>query len=247
MNQSGKCFLSFLPLGLPLGLRLGLSVGLSLGLILFVSETVAQDTPTRTLIVNGKTVDAGVVLVEGRSYVDIEGLAQGVGGSVTFEADQIALTIPGPPVSAAPQTPPQIPPQTSEGMSKDFQKIAVFTLAEMREWKGAIGSVVTSGMPVVGTWSQDYHDRVDADLMQAALAASTEPDRQALQPLEQEFALLTAWADDVLGERKALNAAKTIDPNSLQNDQSLAKISQCGEFLSSMIVSGTFSDDSSCR
>jgi hypothetical protein len=227
MNQSGKYFLSLL------------SLGLSLGLILFVSETVAQDTPTRTLIVNGKTLDAGVVLLEGRSYVDIEGLAKGIGGSVTFEADQISLTIPGPPPSAAPQTP--------EGMSKDLQKIAVFTLAEMREWKGAIGSVVTSGMPVVGTWSQDYHDRVEADLMQATLAASTDSDRQALQLLQQEFALLTEWADNVLTERKTLNAARTIDPNSLQNDQSLAKISQCGQFLSAMIVSGTFSDDSSCH
>jgi hypothetical protein len=223
MNQSGKCFLSLL----------------SLGIMLSVSETVAQDTPTRTLIVNGKTVDAGVVLVEGRSYVDIEGLAKGIGGSVTFEANQIALTIPGPPPSAA--------PQTAEGMSKEFQKIAVFTLAEMREWRGAIGTVVTSGMPVVGTWSQDYQDRVEADLMQATLAASTEPDRQALQLLQQEFALLTEWADNVLAERQALNAARTIDPNSLQNDQSLAKISKCGQFLSSMIVSGTFSDDSSCH
>jgi hypothetical protein len=244
MIQSGKRLLSLL------------SLGLSLGLILSVSETVAQDTPTRTLIVNGQTLDAGVILVEGRSYVDIEGLAEGMGGSVTFEANQISLTIPGPPPSAALQTPPpstapQNPPpstvpQTPEGMSKDFQKIAVFTLAEMREWKGAIGSVVTSGIPVVGTWSQDYHDRIEADLMQAALAASTEPDRQALQLLQQEFALLTKWADTVLGDREALNADRTIDPNSLRNDESLAKISKCGQFLSSMIVSGTFSDDSSC-
>jgi hypothetical protein len=240
MIQSGKCFLSLL----------------SLGLILSVSETVAQDTPTRALIVNGQTLDAGVILVEGRSYVDIEGLAEGMGGSVTFEANQISLIIPGPPPSEAPQTPPpsaapQTPPpstalQTPEGMSKDFQKIAVFILAEMREWKGAIGSVVTSGIPVVGTWSQDYHDRGEADLMQAALAASTEPDRQALQLLQQQFARLTQWADTVLGEREALNADRTIDPNSLQNDQSLAKISKCGQFLSSMIVSGTFSNDSSC-
>jgi hypothetical protein len=244
MIQSGKRFLSLL------------SLGLSLGLILSVSETVAQDTPTRTLIVNGQALDAGVVLVEGRSYVDIEGLAEGMGGSVTFEANQISLTIPGPPPSAAPETPspsaaPETPPpstvpQTPEGMSKEFQKIAVFTLAEMREWKGAISTVVTSGIPVVGTWSQDYHDRGEADLMQAALAASTEPDRQALQLLQQEFALLAKWADTVLGEREALNADRTIDPNSLRNDQSLAKISKCGQFLSSMIVSGTFSDDSSC-
>jgi len=244
MIQSGKRFLSLL------------SLGLSLGLILSVSETVAQDTPTRTLIVNGQTLDAGVVLVEGRSYVDIEGLAEGMGGSVTFEANQISLTIPGPPPSAALQTPPpsaapQTPPpstapQTPEGLSKDFQKIAVFTLAEMREWKGAIGTVVTSGIPVVGTWSQDYHDRGEADLMQAALAVSTEPDRQALQLLQQQFTRLSEWADTVLGEREALNADRTINPNSLQNDQSLAKISQCGQFLSSMIVSGTFSNDSSC-
>ena len=72
MNQSGKRFLSLV------------SLGLSLGLILSVSETVAQDTPTRTLIVNGQTLDAGVVLVEGRSYVDIESLAQAIGGSVTL-------------------------------------------------------------------------------------------------------------------------------------------------------------------
>ena len=107
MNQSGKC----------------LSL-LSLGLILSISETVAQDTPTRTLSVNGKTVAAGVVLVEGRSYVDIESLAQAIGGSVILGPNRIALTIPGPPASPA--------RQTDEGMLKDFQRIAVFTLAEMR-------------------------------------------------------------------------------------------------------------------
>jgi len=223
MKQFGKFFLSLL----------------SLGLLLSVSETVAQDTPTKTLIVNGNTVDASVVQLEGRSYVDIEGLAKGIGGSVTFEGNQVSLTIPTPSPSPA--------RQTQEGMSKEFQKIAVFTLAEMREWKGAIGTVVTSGMPVVGTWSQDYHDRTEADLMQATLAASADPDRQALQLLQHEFELLTDWANMVLGERQALNAARTIDPNSLQNDQSLAKISKCGQFLSSMIVSGTFSDDSSCH
>ena len=223
MNQYGRYFLSLL----------------SLGVILSISKTVAQDTPSQALVVNGKTVDAAVVLVEGRSYVDIEGLAKSIGGSVTFKANQIALTIPEPPPSAA--------PQTAEGMSKEFQKIAVVTLAEMREWRGAIGTVVTSGIPVVGTWSQDYPDRVEADLMHATLAASTEPDRQALQLLRNEYAPLSDWAGTVLAERKALNAARTMDPNSLQNDQSLARISKCGQFLSAMIVSGTFSDDSSCH
>lgn len=223
MNQSRKFFLFVL----------------SLGLILSVSKTVAQDTTTKSLIVNGNTVDAGVVQVQGRSYVDIEGLAKGIGGAVTFDGNQISLTIP--------TSSPSPAPETAEGMSKDFQKLAVFTLAEMREWRGAIGSVVSSGLPVAGTWSQDYHNRIDEDLMQAALAASADQDRQALQLLQHEFELLNDWANTVLGEREALNAARTIDPNSLQNDQSLAKITKCGRFLSSMIVSGAFSDDSSCN
>ena len=212
---------------------------LSLGAILVFSEIQAQDTSTTALIVNGKSVDAAVAQVEGRSYVDIESLVRGVGGSVSFEQNRITLTIPAP-------TPAEAPPHP-DNMSKDFQRIAVFTLAEMREWKGAISTLITSGIPVAGTWPQDYHDRVEADLMQAALTASTDPDRQALQLLQKEYTLLSEWAGKVIAEREALNAARTIDPNSLQNDQSLAKIAKCGQFLSSMIVGGNFYDDSSCE
>jgi len=60
-------------------------------------ENPHQDAPDKTLIVNGAAVNAAVVRVQGRSYVDIEGLAQAIGGSVTFEPNQITLTIPAPP------------------------------------------------------------------------------------------------------------------------------------------------------
>jgi len=231
MKQSGK-FLLFL---------------LGLGIVLSVGDTVAQDKPLRTLVVNGRTVDTAVVEVEGRSYVDIEGLAQIIGGSVTFEPNQITLTLPEPAPAATPTDASAAAPQAADDMSKQFQQLAVFTLAEMREWRGAISAVVTSGVPVVGTWPDDYHDRVGNDLLQATLAASTVQDNQAVQLLQQEYALLTDWANQVLSERKALDAARSIDPNALQSDQALAKISKCGQFLSSMIVGGNFYDDSSCQ
>lgn len=230
MNQSGK-YLVFL---------------LGLGVILSVCETVAQDKPLRSLVVNGRTVDTAVVEVEGRSYVDIEGLAQIIGGSVNFEPNQITLTLPEPTPAAAPADAKEAVPETAD-MTKQFQELAVFTLAEMREWKGAISAVVASGLPVVGTWPDDYHDRVGNDLLQATLAASTMQDHQAVQLLQQEYALLTNWANQVLGERKAMDAARSIDPNALQSDQALAKISKCGQFLGSMIVGGDFYDDSSCQ
>ncbi len=231
MNQSGK-FLLFL---------------LGLGIILSVCETVAQDKPIRTLVVNGRSVDTAVVEVEGRSYVDIEGLAQVIGGSVTFEPNQITLTLPEPAPAATPADASAAAPQAADDMSKQFQQLAVFTLAEMREWRGAISAFVTSGVPVVGTWPEDYHERVDNDLLQATLGASTVQDNQAVQLLQQEYALLSDWANQILGERKAMDASRNIDPNSLQNDKALAKISKCGQFLSSMIVGGNFYDDSSCQ
>ena len=88
MKQSGKCFLCLL----------------ILVVVLSVSETVAQDAPDKTL-----------VRVQGRSYVDIEGLAQAIGGSVTFEPNQITLTIPAPPPPPA--------PRPKEAMSKEFQQM----------------------------------------------------------------------------------------------------------------------------
>jgi len=47
--------------------------------------------------------------------------------------------------------------------------------------------------------------------------------------------------------RQAMNATNTVRPDTLQNDQGLAKINNCSRFLSSMLVSGMFSDDQSCH
>ena len=223
MKQPLKCFVHLL----------------SLGVILSVSETVAQDTSPKTLIINGATVNAAVIQVGGRSYVDIEGLAQSLRGSVTFDPSRIELTIPAPAVARA--------PQDSAEMSNQFQQMAVVTLAEMREWKGAVAYIVTTGMPVAGTWPQDDKGRIEADIIKTALAVSGDADHQALHLLKQEFAVLSEWADKVLGEREALQGARSVDPNALREDQALAKISECGKFLSWMIVRGIFSDDPSCH
>jgi hypothetical protein len=44
-----------------------------------------------------------------------------------------------------------------------------------------------------------------------------------------------------------MNATNAVRPDAMQTDQSLAKISDCSRFLSSMLVSGSFSDDQSCH
>ena len=80
INKHGN-FRFFLPLGFVL----------ALAGILF-----AQSTPTKNkiLVVNGKNAGPVVRQIDGRSYVDIETLAQVTNGAVTIERHRIVVTIP---------------------------------------------------------------------------------------------------------------------------------------------------------
>ena len=120
-------------------------------------------------------------------------------------------------------------------------------MAEMREWRGAILTTRSYNVPFVGTWPQDYHDRIEADLQRVALSAPTPGDQEALQLLRNEFNNLSNWANSVIAERQSLNATKTVSPDMVQNDDQLKKISDCSNFLSNMLVSGTFSDNLVCH
>jgi hypothetical protein len=173
----------------------------------------------------------------------IEALAQATNGTVTVEPDRVVLTLPTQASSVALAVPPQ-PPQ---GLSKDFASAAIAEVAEMREWRGVIGTMVTYGLAVSGAWAQDNRERVDQGLRQTTLVASTDADRNALQLLQNESDSLAGWASDVVAARQALNAAKTLDSNSQQNDPALAQIMSCSRFLNAMLVSGAFSDDGSCH
>ena len=203
-----------------------------------------QSVPDKILVVNGKTVEAQIRQIDGRSYVDIEALAQAANGAVTVEPNRVVVTIP----AQGSSTPRSAPPvQEIPGLSRSFASSAAAEVAEMREWRGVIGTMVTYGLAVSGTWAQDSRERVDAGMRQTTLVASTDADRNALQLLKDESYSLAAWASDVLAARQALNGAKTLDPNAQQNDPALVKITSCSRFLNAMLVSGAFSDDGSCH
>ncbi len=215
--------------------------------MLFAGILWAQNAPDRALIVNGKS-EGMVVQMGGHAYVDVETVAQFTNGSVTLEPNRIVLIFPPPGTSAAPSTGlAPLPPAPPPGLSRNFASLAIAELAEMREWRGAVGTILTYGVPVVGSWPQDYRDHVEANLLQVGVAASTAADQDAMQLLQNEFSNLAQWANDIVATRKSLNATKTVDPNAMQNDQSLAKISNCSRFLNSMLVSGSFADDQSCH
>src|SRR5271156_3706773 len=152
------------------------------------------------------------------------------------------------PAAAAPVAAPEpAPVQPQPGLSRAFATSAIAALADLREWRGAISAMITHGLAVSDGWAQGYRDAAQADLSKAEGAARTDDDRNALALLQNEAGNLTSWWNGVLSARQALNGATTIDPDALKNDTSLAKIHACSQFLTSMLVSGAFSDDASCH
>jgi len=213
---------------------------LTLGFVLLLAGALsAQRSPDKKLLVNGKSTSAVVLQVDGHSYIDIEMLAQITSGSVKFEPDQVVLTIPNSNFDAN-------SPQTTPALSKDFASAAIATLADMKEWKGVLGTMVTFGLAVDSSWAQIYHDRVQTSLEQATVAASTNSDHNALQLLSTQVANLAKWESVVVAERQNHNGARTVAPNSLQNDPVLTKFSSCAKFLTTMLGSGMFADNPSC-
>lgn len=230
------------------------------GVILARTETASTLAPgtlqgttpspgtTKTLIVNGKSSGAVVREIDGHTYIEIEALARATNGIVTIEATRVLLTIPvGSSVitTAAGVAPTVVATPVERGLSTDFKRAAIAELSEMREWRGAVGAMITYGLAASDQTASDYHDRCEDELNQASVAVSTDADGRAMQLLKNQFTNMTAWANQILAERKALNGARTVSPSLQQNDRALQNITACGRFLNTMIVSGNSADDAS--
>jgi len=203
----------------------------------------AQST-NKSLVVNGKITGAGVRQINGRLYVDLEALAQATNAVFTVEPRRVVLTIP-PADAAAVATDDSA--QNSQKLSRDFSSAAISALAAMREWRVAVRAMILYGLAVSETWVQAYHQQSMDALQQAAVVASTDADKNALQVLRNEADMMTSWANQVEADRQQLNGEKVVDPNALRDDPTLAKIQKCSQFLNSMVLSGSFNDDPTCH
>lgn len=216
---------------------------LALSLIL-PQAAFGQNAPIKkALVVNGRTADAAVVQIDGHSYVDVDTFARMINAAVKFEPDRVILTVPATQAGAKPE-------RTAPGLSKDFSKAGISQLAEMREWKAAIASVIRSGV-AEGNWLvpllHDHRVRAEASLSQTSLAAKTDSDQKALQLLRNENTNLGEWDNTTQASVHSLNAEKSINPLAVQNDPLLAKITECGNFLNAMLVDGEFADSPTCH
>jgi hypothetical protein len=213
--------------------------------LMLAGAAFAQNAPEKkTLVVNGRTATGTVVLIDGHSYVDVETFARIMNAAVSFEPGRVTLTFPAAEAGAKPER------AAALGLSKEFARASISELAVMWEWKGAIASAIRSGVAGgnwLGPWLHDYRVRAEGSLSQTSLAAKTESDHKALQLLKSELANLGEWDSSTQATNHSLNGEQTVNPAVAQNDPLLAKISECGNFLNAMLVTGEFADSSSCH
>ena len=113
-------------------------------LLLPLLVLVAQETSA--LLIEGQQGQARVIQVQGKNYVEVEGLARITGGSLRFAGNQIILTLPGG-ANAAPQTEQSAP---AAALSRPFLSAGIETMREILEWHAALKTWHRAGISVIG-------------------------------------------------------------------------------------------------
>ena len=194
--------------------------------------------PTGTLVVKGYSGQAPITQINGGSYVAIEALARLMSGSLSYQGNQIVLTVPGAGAALAASGP------ANPGFSKNFLKGAIETMSDIREWRSALLNAIENSYPIKDAWMDDYRAQAAKNLRLTSVAATTPSDRNALQLLTKEFGHMQQLGDKILAASKNLNY---ITSDIVKKDPLDQKILNCARSLAGMAASGEFQDDGSCN
>jgi hypothetical protein len=203
---------------------------------------VAQETSG--LLIEGLQGQARVIQVQGKNYVEVEGLARITGGSLRFAGNQITLTLPSG-GNTVPQTEQSaFAPQPSVGLSRPFLTTGIETMREILEWHAALKTGIERGYPLSDVWFGNFRRQVQSSLKQSEAAASTDMDHGALPLLTNEFNTMDALTDKYL---KIAASRDYLAPNALNSDPTEQKLLICWQSLASMASSNQFVVDGSCQ
>jgi hypothetical protein len=217
-----------------------LAAGVMAGLVVVPGMVLSQSVEeNRTLAINGQAGQAPVVRMQGKSYVELEALARLTHGALSFNGNQVTLTL----GASGANTATTVTGEKSE-FSKEFLRAAIEEMAMIREWRIALTNAVQNGFPIGDDWMAIYREPALRNLRLAAVAASTDPDRSAYQLLSNEFDNMKKLSDRFV----AAHTAQTyMPPDSLKGDPLDQQILNCARSLAAMAAGGKFVDDGACR
>lgn len=211
------------------------TVALLVGLPLLAFALLAQQGTE--FVIKGKQGSAKVAQVQGSDYVEIDGLARLTNGTVSFQDNQIVLTLSGAGASMKPSS-------QSAGFSKQFLTAGIETMARIREWHSALKTAIERGVPLTTGWLNNYQAQAQESLTLASAAISTDSDTSAYPLLVNVFNNMKVLTNEYVQQNQAQDY---IAPDSLQSDPLDQQIVTCGHSLAAMAAAKEFISDGSCQ
>ena len=191
-----------------------------------------------SLSIAGQAGSAKVIQVDGRNYVEVEAFARLTNGSISFNGNQIVLTLPGVTADADPSDSP------ATGFSKDFVRAGIEAMAQVREWHAALKTAIERSYPLNETWLTACRNQAQQALRLAGVAVNTAADKNTLPFLTTEFNNMGQLSNNYLQMAQSMTY---ITPNALDSDPLDKKITTCAHSLASMVTANEFVDDGSCQ
>jgi hypothetical protein len=225
-------------------MRNAIRTSVMLATILLVPLLVLVAQETSALLIEGQRGQARVIQVQGKNYVEVEGLARLTGGSLRFAGNQIILTLPGS-ADAAPQTEQSASaPGRAVSLSRPFLTAGIESMREILEWNAALKTGIERGYPLSDVWFGNFRRQVQSNLKQAEAAASTDMDHRALPLLTNEFTTMDELTEKYL---KIAASRDYLAPDALNSDPMEQKLLTCWQSLASTASANQFADYGTCQ
>lgn len=201
----------------------------------------------KSVVINGRAGKVSVLVLSGRTFVDLQELASVSSGALTTQGGQLIVELPNPNESSSPPTASSEQTDTTT-LSRDFMKAGIEEINLLREWASPLANAIQNGYPISDAWVATYRGKATNGLHLASAAVSTSGDGNAYQLLSKEFSNVSGWSEHLVEAFKSMNAAQySTSDTALREDPMSQKIVSCGHFVASMLASGAFQDDGSCQ
>jgi hypothetical protein len=209
---------------------------------IIVPVVVLSETQIKSLVLDGHEGSVPVRQIRGRNYVEVEALAQVANGSISFNGDEMTLTLPSVPENAASAASPN--PAVGAGFSREFLNVAIQEMSAIREWRDALENAITNQIPLGQAGLGQHQAQASTNLRLTQVAVATDSDRSAAQLFANDYGKMRQLNDKYVAQAASLSYIPT---DSLTNDQLDQNIIACGQLLESMTATGQFVDNGACN
>ena len=216
------------------------SVWLITTLAMNVSVKAMAQERLQTLVVSGHAGSVPVTQMNGKNYVEVEALAQVANGTLSFNGNQITLTLSTASGNAAAAS----PEPNNKGFSKEFLRAGIEAMSTLREWHSVLASAIENQYPFTLAGLASYQGPAMKNLRLAQVAATTEADQNGSRSIASAYQKMKQLSDKYIAQRAE---ATSIPPDALKDDSLDQTLIACGKSLGAMAASGQFVDDGTCN